>query len=59
MHSCTVGEPFAESTEGVIETNNAPASMPEPVSEASVSKLIFSSLQVQLQHLMLQRKEML
>ena len=32
-NTCTVGEP----SEGIIEINNAPASIPELVSEASVS----------------------
>ena len=36
-NTCTIGEPFEEPLEGIIEINNAPASMPELVSEASVS----------------------
>ena len=36
---CTVGEEFKEPSENIIETNDALASTPEPVSEAPVSNV--------------------
>ena len=45
-NTCTVGELLEEPSEGIIETNNAPANMPEPVSEASVNSFQQSSSSV-------------